>query len=227
MILAIETATPVCSVAIWREGMEKPDERRAMGRGVHSEHLFLSVEELFRTYEMGTDDLTELLFSAGPGSYTGLRIGAAAIKGMLFGTTVPLYAAGSLEMMAAGVFTNNGLQTGGDVHTVINARREHLYHQCFHSSGTCEASTKAAVRSLGEISRELKPGDLVIGTGAERLENYGEEAIRWLGPDSVTAISMIRAWRDPRFRDWFRSENPQDLVPEYLSSGRPGAAGAG
>src|SRR6056297_488404 len=83
MILSIETSTPVCSVAL--KATERGVwEKRTEGRGVHSERLFTFTGELLERSGAGISDLDAILFSGGPGSYTGLRIGASAIKGFLW-----------------------------------------------------------------------------------------------------------------------------------------------
>jgi tRNA threonylcarbamoyladenosine biosynthesis protein TsaB len=125
MILAIETSTPVCSVAL-QNSAGRILEKRIEGRGVHSDHTFLFAEELMERADTSISGLEAVLFSNGPGSYTGLRIGAAAIKGLLFGREIPLFTFPTLLAFAAGAM---GRQSSGTIHAVIDARRNHLYYQ--------------------------------------------------------------------------------------------------
>lgn len=123
MILAFETATNICSVSFQDDGGEI-HEKRTERKGSHSELLFLYVRELMKEHDFSIADLDAALVSTGPGSYTGLRIAASAVKGMLFGLNVDVYAGNTL----AGFAQSAG---EGTVHAVINARRKHLYHQKF------------------------------------------------------------------------------------------------
>src|SRR6056297_4255606 len=89
-LLAIETSTAVCSVSL-QTGDGRVKEKRIEGRGVHSEYTVLFIDELLDRTGLQVDDLDSVLFSNGPGSYTGVRIGASVIKGLLFGKNVPLF----------------------------------------------------------------------------------------------------------------------------------------
>ncbi|MEX2367993.1 MAG: tRNA (adenosine(37)-N6)-threonylcarbamoyltransferase complex dimerization subunit type 1 TsaB, partial [Balneolaceae bacterium] len=166
MVLAIETATAVCSVALGdTDGMI--DERRETGKGIHSEKLFVFLEELMHAHQIGAEHLSAVLLSGGPGSYTGLRIGAAAVKGLLFQADIPLYILGTLESMAVrALLEKPGIQK---IHAVIDARRKHLYHQVFFIQDEIIRRSEPALRSIEKLGEEIQPGDAVIGTGTDRL----------------------------------------------------------
>src|SRR5690625_7187877 len=95
MIIAIETATSVCSVAAGKNG-KTILEKRVDGKGVHSTYTFSFLKEILERYQYRVEDLEAILFSNGPGSYTGLRIGASAIKCMNFVKHVILIICSSL-----------------------------------------------------------------------------------------------------------------------------------
>src|SRR5690554_10156 len=107
MIISIETSTTVCSVAAGKNGKTLL-EKRIEGRGVHSSYLFIFLNEILERFQYRTEDLEAILFSNGPGSYTGLRIGASAIKGFLFGTSVPLYLCSTLTAISVPHLKNRG-----------------------------------------------------------------------------------------------------------------------
>lgn len=83
MILAYETSTDVCSVAFQNEE-GAIFEKRIQGRSVHSDSLFLFTQEIMKEHNLSIDQIEHVLVSIGPGSYTGLRIAASAIKGIFF-----------------------------------------------------------------------------------------------------------------------------------------------
>ncbi len=190
-ILSIETATPVCSVAL-----RLPDgqifEKRAGGIGVHSELTFVFTEELLREHKLEVRDLGAMIISAGPGSYTGLRVASSAAKGLLFETGIPFFACHTLGALAVGAResllidksgwipagSESGMMTDYDTiiagfagcDTVIDARRNHLYHQTwrFVDNGI-EPVSEVVVREIPEVLDRWISGCLLVGTGLERI----------------------------------------------------------
>ena len=215
MILAIETSTPVCSVALSSNGRsDRAWEKRIEGRGVHSERLFTFTDELLKRAGIGVSDLEAILFSRGPGSYTGLRIGASAIKGFLYGRDIPLYTFPTLFSFAAGLELNS---KPCDIFSVIDARRTHLYVQEFRWTGT-ELTKKgsATIKELDAIKEELTEHSVIAGTGWERLNLEKESGIKTYGTESISATSLIAAWNDKALRPEFKKEDPQLFDPDYL-----------
>lgn len=168
-VLAIETSTPVCSVALYDGSRIR--QRSQSSPGVHSVKVFEFVRELLDESGLSIPELSALLVSAGPGSYTGLRIGSSAAKGLLFGTAVPLVAVETLAAIAAGQLLKPASEIRR-VHAVINARRTHLYHQMFERTehGLLNAVDKPSLKTLSDIREMIRPGDGVAGSGIQRLE---------------------------------------------------------
>lgn len=214
MLLAIETSTEICSVAFRSvEGVVL--EKRRTGRGVHSEELFLFIDELINEEGLKTGALEAILLSRGPGQYTGLRIGAAAVKGLLFGKDRPFWTMGTLEGFAVGAIP--AIEESGKIHAVLDARREHLYHQTLTVEKGELFFGKASIRRIIEMEQELSEGDHLIGTGMERLSVYGQDAYTFHSPEKISAVNLLRAWEDSRFRTRFRAEDPVQFEPDYLS----------
>lgn len=212
-ILAIETATPVCSVAL-----RKPDgrvlEKRTEGTGVHSEKTFIFISELLESAGLSVSELDAVLFSNGPGSYTGLRIGAAAVKGLLFGTNIPLFLFPSLLSYAAGLKTENS-SASQTIHAVIDARRNHLYIQ--QVSADLAEVGKPGISELREIKTGLEERDFVIGTGWERLNIEPDENIRTVGTEGISATSLLAAFGNERLKSYFEKADPRSFEPDYLT----------
>lgn len=215
MILAIETSTPVCSVALSSSGTsDRAWEKRIEGRGVHSERLFTFTDELLKRAGIGVSQLDAILFSRGPGSYTGLRIGASAIKGFLYERDVPLYTFPTLFSFAAGLELSS---KPCDIFSVIDARRTHLYVQTFRWTGT-ELIKKgsASIKELEAIKEELTENSVIVGTGWERLNLGKDSDIKAYGTESISATSLITAWNNKVLRLEFKKEDPQLFDPDYL-----------
>jgi tRNA threonylcarbamoyladenosine biosynthesis protein TsaB len=177
-ILSIETATPICSVAL-RIG-HNVTERRAEGVGIHSEVLFRLIQMLLTDAGLRAPDLDGVVLGIGPGSFTGLRIGAAAVKGLLFDTDVPVFASDTLlgmRLMAEERHPNRR------VHAVIDARRTHLYHH--------RADDPSRLVDLSEVASMMRPGDVIVGTGWERVPAEAMRGVATIGTEGVSALGGL------------------------------------
>jgi tRNA threonylcarbamoyl adenosine modification protein YeaZ len=213
MILALETSTPVCSVALGK-GRRSVIEKRMEGRSVHSERTFEFIKELLDRHSLKVIDLDAVLFSNGPGSYTGLRIGASAIKGLLFQKNVPLYTLPTLLSFAIPFLAENPPA----IHAVIDARRQHLYHQKVKKSldDGIEVS-KANVVEIEMLERQIKKGDVVVGTGWERLEIEKRGEMTWHGTEAISAKNLVLGWNHPELKKHFKRADVESFEPEYLT----------
>ena len=82
-ILALDTSTEYCSIALWRDG--SVDCRDAMAGQTHSQLLLPMIDQLLRRNELALQDLDGIAFGCGPGSFTGLRIACGVTQGLAFG----------------------------------------------------------------------------------------------------------------------------------------------
>lgn len=213
MIIAIETSTTVCSVAAGKNG-KTLIEKRIDGQGVHSSHTFIFLKEILERFQYKTENLEAILFSNGPGSYTGLRIGASAIKGLLFGKSVPLYLCSTLTAISIPLLINSRKP----VHAVLDARRSHLYHQ--KSSVGPDGglhSEEAGIKKISDISNLIQKEDVVVGTGTDRLDSEALDGVGVFGKEHISAANLIHAWYDERFKNIFQEADPANFEPEYLS----------
>src|SRR5690606_35785828 len=135
--------------------------------GTHSSAIFTQIKTILDRADLSLDNIDAIITGEGPGSYTGLRIAASAIKGLIFGRKIDFFAANTLASFAAGLTTTHEPQT---VHSVIDARRRHLYMQTFQiTQNSISPENEAVLIEINTFYSFLKPGDLIIGTGLERL----------------------------------------------------------
>jgi tRNA threonylcarbamoyladenosine biosynthesis protein TsaB len=165
--LAVETATPVCAIALWKgETLVFEETLREPGR--HAEMLPVMTKRALEKAEIRAGDITSVIFDAGPGSYTGLRIGLSFLKGLLFETPVRAYAPGTLAHMA---FFAAKLQSAKGIHAILDARRNHVYHQYFKMvNGVCSAEGSPEIRELQDVAARVNPGEMLCGSGTTRFE---------------------------------------------------------
>ncbi|WP_103665096.1 tRNA (adenosine(37)-N6)-threonylcarbamoyltransferase complex dimerization subunit type 1 TsaB [Gracilimonas amylolytica] len=209
-LLAIETATQVCSVC-YQDERGEVFEKRTERKGSHSELLFIFIRELMEENGFRISDLNAVLVSTGPGSYTGLRIAASSVKGLLFGFDIPVYAGNTL----AGFAQMSGM---GKVHSVINARRKHLYHQLFDKNSEVKAVSEARILELDQIENMLNEGDSIIGTGMDRLDEERVEQLKVLEATSISAKGLIDLFKSGSKEEFFSKTTPEELESNYLSS---------
>ncbi len=150
IILGIETSTDICSVALFRGG--EVVALRESGGSEHARLLAVYIDEALREAGVAPSALDAVAVSAGPGSYTGLRIGVSTAKGVCYALGIPLIAVGSLEALAcqiAGTFPEGTL-----LRPMIDARRMEVYTQLFDHNARPLGEVEAVVvneNSFGEI----------------------------------------------------------------------------
>ncbi len=125
-ILALDTSTEYCSVALWRDG--DVDSREVLAGQRHSELLLPMVDELLKRHGLAVKNLDGIAFGEGPGSFTGLRIGCGVVQGLAFGAGVGVVGVGTLAAMA---------QASGADRAVccLDARMSEIYHAAYAKSG--------------------------------------------------------------------------------------------
>jgi len=169
MILQIETATTVCSVALSNNG-EVLAVKQMDQRNIHAEVITLYIEELLNTTGTKYSDLDAIAVSCGPGSYTGLRIGISTAKGLCYALEKPLIAIETLEAMATGAVMESELASGDILLCpMIDARRMEVYTAIFNVNGERINPTSAEIIDENSFADLLSKGKvLFFGDGAEK-----------------------------------------------------------
>lgn len=163
LILNIETATDVCTLTIARDG--KPwFERRCDTAQNHAVQLPLFVDEAMEALNVSNEKLDAVAISAGPGSYTGLRIGASTAKGICYALKCPLISIDTLQIIALGAQATEGL-----VRPMIDARRMEVYSALYTHDGKRVCEPEALIIDEHSFADELQKGIVTMcGNGAEK-----------------------------------------------------------
>jgi tRNA threonylcarbamoyladenosine biosynthesis protein TsaB len=127
-ILNIETATKNCSVALSKEGETILCKEIAEEGYSHAERLHVFIEEIIHEAGIHFQDLKAIAVSQGPGSYTGLRIGVSAAKGLCYALNIPLIAVDTLQVLASQATIKEGV-----IIPMLDARRMEVYSAIFNS----------------------------------------------------------------------------------------------
>lgn len=142
-ILHIETATKNCSVAVSKYSEVLCCKEFADAGYAHAEMLHVFIEEALQEAQITPNDLSAIAVGSGPGSYTGLRIGVSAAKGLCYALQIPLIAVDTLEILAQQVKNISS----GFIVPMIDARRMEVYSAVFDSNKTKIRETQAEILS--------------------------------------------------------------------------------
>jgi len=168
-ILNLETATRNCSVALAKDG-EVVALREIAGEGyLHAEKLHLFIEEVIDAAGIRLNELSAVAVSMGPGSYTGLRIGVSAAKGLCYALSLPLIAIDTLEVLARRLTVQEGL-----IIPMIDARRMEAYTAVFDGVYGNLRKTKAEIiidTSFSEYDGTIH----LVGDGAVKCSGVLQE----------------------------------------------------
>ena len=167
LILSIETATPVCSVALHNDGVLVGLHEVHVQKS-HSEFLAVMVKDLVRYTGYSLRDLDFIVVSKGPGSYTGLRIGTATAKGLCYALDKPLVSVNTLEAMAFGV-ASYYRESDLLLCPMIDARRMEVYCLLADSNMNIIQATSAVVIDENSFNERLEKGNVVFfGDGSQK-----------------------------------------------------------
>lgn len=149
-ILCLETATTNCSVSVARNGETIALVEQNEKGYSHSENLHIFIQEALNSASLALNDLDAVAISKGPGSYTGLRIGVSAAKGLCYGLEIPLIAIPTLTLLAQKLSVENGY-----IMPMLDARRLEVYTAVFSSNKEMIKDTWAEVLTENSFNEYL------------------------------------------------------------------------
>ncbi len=165
LILNLETATTNCSVSIARDGNLLILKEHNTPSYSHSEQLHVFIQEVLKDAKVSINQLDAIAVSKGPGSYTGLRIGVSAAKGLCFALNLPLISIATLESMAHQV----KIEKSTFIISLLDARRMEVYAAVYDHEYKEIGETKAEIAEATSFASFAKNGKvLLIGSGAEK-----------------------------------------------------------
>jgi tRNA threonylcarbamoyladenosine biosynthesis protein TsaB len=196
LILAVETATEVCSVALNLDGNIVAVKETA-GVNEHSAQLTSFIEEVMKLAGLPLSAVDAFAVSMGPGSYTGLRIGVSTAKGLCYALEKPLIAISTLKALSYQALTHfPELKSENIILTpLIDARRMEVYMAMYDSSLKELLSEEARILDVQGIEEFAEYKIAIFGSGAAKCRDHfsGNERILFPGEvqASATAISML------------------------------------
>lgn len=163
-ILNIETATKNCSVALAKAGKTILCKDMAEEGYSHAEKLHVFIAEILQELQLNFKDLAAIAVSQGPGSYTGLRIGVSAAKGLCFALGIPMIAVDTLKILAS-----KAAITDGVIVPMIDARRMEVYSAVFNARFEKIREVKAEIITADSFA-EINETIYFVGDSNEKVK---------------------------------------------------------
>ena len=163
-ILNIETATKNCSVSLAFNGQTIAFREIAEEGYSHAERLHVFIEQVMTETSISLTDLSAVAVSQGPGSYTGLRIGVSAAKGLCFSLGIPLFAIDTLHVIALQAKVSDGL-----IIPMLDARRMEVYSAIFTLNFEKKREVRAEIITEDSF-KDIKGNIYFIGDCAQKCK---------------------------------------------------------
>ncbi|MEM9829683.1 MAG: tRNA (adenosine(37)-N6)-threonylcarbamoyltransferase complex dimerization subunit type 1 TsaB [Bacteroidota bacterium] len=217
VILSIETATKTCSVALHQDetllGLQEVHLDKS-----HSSLLHVMIDKLLKYCEIERNQLDTVAVSVGPGSYTGLRIGVSAVKGIGYALDIPVIAINTLEAMARGMQGAN--LTKSWLCPMLDARRMEVYCLLQSETGETIHRTRPLVIDQDSFASELEQYSITFfGNGSDKCR----EVLKHPNAHFVPNVTPSARWIGELAHEKFERKEFEDLayfVPFYLKEYR-------
>jgi tRNA threonylcarbamoyladenosine biosynthesis protein TsaB len=214
-ILAVDTATKSCSVAI----VDKKSllaEITVVNEQTHSKHLLEIIRFVIKHSGLNLSDLNGFAVTRGPGSFTGLRIGISSVKGFAAAQGKPIVGVSSLDALARQIFISPYL-----ICSLIDARRNEVYSSKYrYKDGKIKKEGKEQAVSPGDALDEINEPCIFVGSGAVLYQKaikdkLGKHAYFVQGYENIIRASTVAHLSMNRFENG-DTEDAETFVPNYI-----------
>ena len=222
-ILNIETSTEQCGVAL-AQNTTILGSREVLENGfTHAKQLHTLIDEVLSECGLLPDQLDAVAVSEGPGSFTGLRIGCVAAKGLCFALDIPLIALPTLQILAT-PHSKNSM-----VVSLLDARRDEVYAAVYNKAGTLKGETHAHILTASSFADLAANQVSFVGTGAEKTKDLLPSNPNWKfvsSHPSATAMPALafKAFEKKQFAN-IHSFAPAYLKPVRITASKKDALG--
>ena len=219
-VLMLETSSKNCSVALADERDIIAHRSSSSEHFVHAEQLHCMLDEIKIECSMQWPLISAIAVSRGPGSYTGLRIGVSAAKGLCFALNIPLIAIDTTQILAdyaVSLHTDAGV-----VLPLIDARRMEVYSAQFDGKAKRQSSDSAVIIDKSTFAQFDADQLVLVGDGVEKCSTLIDARVRACSimPDATMMHQRaIRLFQEMKF------ENLAYFEPFYLKEYIPGSSG--
>ena len=210
LILCLETSTTQCSVGLAREGQLLFLKEENSSQYMHSEWLHSFIGQVLKESGVARKSLDAVAVGKGPGSYTGLRIGVSAAKGLCFALDIPLIALPTLDVLARQVQVQEGV-----IIPLLDARRMEVYSKVLDPLYNEVRSTEAEIIDAHSFEEYRGIGAVLIGPGAEKCRAELREHHFEYNTEALPSVRQMASLAE----EYFQAEQFENLAyfePYYL-----------
>ncbi len=222
-ILNLETASVNCSVSLFEGEVLRAFREDRSSEYTHAERLHVFIGEVLEEAGLAASGLQAVAVSKGPGSYTGLRIGVAAAKGLCYALDLPLIALPTLRIMAEAAPVKEGVLV-----SMLDARRMEVYSAVFDAGMHQLRETRAEILTKDSFAEFLTgPPVHLLGSGAGKCREVLTNPAFHFHPEVLpSSLEMgplaLEAFRENRFEDLAYFE--PYYLKDFISSGKKPAS---
>lgn len=195
-ILAIDTATEACSVALQHNGkLTSLDE---LSPRTHTQRILPMIDELLAQANISIKQVDALVFGRGPGSFTGVRVGVGIAQGLAMGANLPVVPISNLLAMAQAAYEQTGAT---NVVALIDARMNEIYFAQYERVGQIwqEMVTEQVCSPESAINQiQLKANTVVVGTGWAAYSQFAEAKL----PFQSVILPYLRQNQCLNWQNW-------------------------
>lgn len=213
LILCLETSAKACTVALGQNGACLAS-LEAEGEMMHSKTITLLIERLLAEQGHSIKDIAAVAVSQGPGSYTGLRVGASCAKGLCFAQDIPLISIPTLEIIAA-EYSAEALEDDIRLIPMIDARRMEVYYNIYDTHLHTEQETTNLVIDALSFDKLKGAKLLFCGDGAHKMSEYLDGRTGWKIQPSYAKASTMTTLAQRKLESGL-IEDTAYYVPFYL-----------
>ncbi|WP_432412661.1 tRNA (adenosine(37)-N6)-threonylcarbamoyltransferase complex dimerization subunit type 1 TsaB [Rasiella sp. SM2506] len=215
VVLCIETATTNCSVALSVNGSVIAFREDSDKNYSHAEQLHVFIEEILAEVKLDKANLDAIAVSKGPGSYTGLRIGVSAVKGLCYALEIPLISIPTLAVLASQV------NSAATVVPMLDARRMEVYAAVYAEEKEIR-KTRAEILNETSFAEYLQAGKVVfIGNGVEKFKTLCQHPNAEFITDALPSAKQMAVLAEKKYTDKL-FEDVAYFEPYYLKDFKMG-----
>ena len=215
MIMGIDSSIPQASVALLKDG-EILNQAEAGTNATASNQVLFLIDKVLTSSGANLQNLDGVCLTTGPGSFTGLRVGASILKGLLLATSKPFVKIDTLEALAL-----QAMPTGNKVCAILDARKKEVYTASFCGNGDIlERLTPDRALTPSQLCQEIKEPTVFVGTG---LDSYGALLKTQLGgkfiPTQIECADTVAACAARLAQNCFENKkttNLDELTIKYV-----------
>ena len=215
IILNIETSSKNCSVSVSKNGQIIGLKEQSYDEYSHSKSLHVFINEIFKEIELSPKKLSAVAVSEGPGSYTGLRIGVSAAKGICIALNIPLIAIDTMQILARKIECADGY-----IISAVDARRDEIYYSVFKSNN-CKipikvGKTDCMIINSDSFSNYFKSSTVnFVGNCNEKIKGFLDHKNIIFSDFMLPSANEMGIISFSRFKK-SEFEDISDFQPKYL-----------